>query len=129
MTKREILVNQIQTPDGFMLKSKSPIECDVYIDTFNRKKYIVSGGIDAVERYGANDYIEKTIYKDDPIEEVRESFTWGSYGRQETEPLHFIKLKDLTTEHIDNIILTQTHVPKSIIDIFIAELDYRTHND
>ena len=37
-------------------------------------------------------------------EEFRGIFEWGTYGKNGDEPLRFIKLKDISDNHLDNII-------------------------
>lgn len=123
----QIMKNMIETPDGTFLVSMSQNNCDSYIDE-NGKKYIVSGGLFELERYGAEDYIERSLYNDSDIELLREHITWGSYGKTGREPLKKIKIKDLEIEHIDNIILTQHQIGDVMTDIFIRELGYRVTN-
>lgn len=39
-----------------------------------------------------------------PHEEFRGIFEWGTYGKNGDEPLRYIKLKDISDNHLDNII-------------------------
>lgn len=68
-----------------------------------------------------------------PHEEYREIFQWGTYGKNGDEPLRFIKLKDISDNHLDNIInhLTETHglgVGRTL-DLMHIERGYRLVND
>lgn len=55
-------------------------------------------------------------------EEVREEFSWGSFGTNGEEKLKRTLLKDLNSDHIFNIIMTQPHVD---CNMFTTELYYR----
>ena len=61
-------------------------------------------------------------------EEVRKTYRWGSYGEQGDDPMSVNLLKDLSTNHIFNILRTQclemrTHT------MFVAELCYRIEGE
>lgn len=60
------------------------------------------------------------------FEKVRETFEWGSYGPKGDQPKHYIKLKDMTTEHLQAILDTQHHIKHSYVEEwFKLELEYR----
>ena len=55
---------------------------------------------------------------------LREEFRWGSFGKRGDELMRITYLKDLTTNHIYNILRTQA-LPKEQQDMFVLELCYR----
>lgn len=57
-------------------------------------------------------------------EEHRESFIWGSYGKKQEEELQTNKLKNLSTNHIYNILRTQL-LEREVYEGFVMELCYR----
>lgn len=66
-----------------------------------------------------------------PHEEFREIFEWGTYGKNGNEPLRFIKLKDISDNHLDNII---THLISNgtigrALDLMHIERGYRGVNN
>ena len=64
------------------------------------------------------------------FEQVRETFTWGSYGKNGKGPKKQILLKDLEEDHLKNILKTQYHIRGTITENFIKlELEYREQND
>jgi hypothetical protein len=65
------------------------------------------------------------VYIEDGIEKVREVLTWGTYGITGTEPLHYLVLKDMETDHIENILATQRRIHPNYRDAFNMELEYR----
>jgi hypothetical protein len=59
---------------------------------------------------------------------LRENFRWGSFGRNGDEPKQVRFIKDLTPDHIFNILKTQTHLNKEQREMFVEELVYRLEN-
>ena len=97
-------------------------------------KVSVDGGLDYLRRIGNysayNDLSEVTTEEDnDWFQQVREHFTWGTRGKSGVEPMQRVLLKDLTTEHIENILDTQWHIKGTDIETwFKMELKYRKGN-
>ena len=58
-------------------------------------------------------------------EEVREVFTWGSYGKRGDEPLTVRPLKELSPDHIGSILRTQHQLSEERRMMFINELVWR----
>ena len=89
------------------------------------------GGKDYMRRIGNpedyTDVSEVTSQEDEGwFEKVRETFTWGSRGKLGNEPLRRILLKDLTDEHLSNIISTQYHIRGTRVErYFIQEMKFR----
>ena len=57
-------------------------------------------------------------------EKVRNKFTWGSYGKSQELELQINLLKNLSDNHIFNILRTQ-NIDRSTSLMFITELCYR----
>ena len=72
-------------------------------------------------------YEELSVYSNDPHKLIREAFKWGTRGKDGKQPLTYVPLKDLTTEHIDAILETQTHIQEYIRKIFLDELEFRNN--
>jgi hypothetical protein len=57
---------------------------------------------------------------------IREEFCWGSRGVKCNQPLKYITLKDMTTDHIEAILRTQDHIKgAATFSFFMNELEYR----
>lgn len=124
-----IIANRIRTPDGTILESHHRHDYKTYVDE-NGETYMVDGGLAYLRRnVNKQPYEELSVYVEDGHEKIRENMSWGSYGPNGDQPLKRILLKDLTTDHINAIIETQTHLPKERIDIFKEELKYRGASD
>ena len=123
----KIVANRIRTPDGTILESKHRHDYVTHTDA-NGKEYMVDGGLDYLRRIVHDDapYEELSIYSDAPHTEIREVFCWGTRGVDGRQPLTFKLLKDLTTDHIEAILETQTHISDYIRKIFSDELKFRT---
>ena len=61
-------------------------------------------------------------------EVIRGVFRWGSFGRDGDEEKLVRYLRDLSPDHIFNILKTQTHLAEHQREMFIEELVYRLEN-
>ena len=124
---KKIIVNAIKTPDGTVIESRYRHDYVTHVDK-NGFSYSVDGGTSYLKRAYTPDappYTEMSIFEGDSHYITRGSFSWGNYGKEGDEPLHYIFLKDLTSEHIKNILRTQTHIPAYIRQVFKDEMSFR----
>lgn len=126
MSEARIVCNRIRTPDGTILESMHRHDYVTYIDA-NGKEYMVDGGLEYLRRNIHDDapYQELSVYSDAPHDLISEVFKWGTRGKDGKQPLTYVPLKDLTTNHIEAILETQTHISAHIRKIFLDELDFR----
>ena len=126
MSDEKIVANRIRTPDGTILESMHRHDYVTYTDA-NGKEYMVDGGLDYLRRNVHDDapYQELSVYADDPHELIREVFKWGTRGKDGNQPLKYVPLKDLTSDHIEAILETQAHISGHIQNIFLDELSFR----
>ena len=125
----ELLVNAITTPDGTYLESRHRHDYQKYEDTVSGELYVIDGGLEYTRRsVNKNPAICSCVYSNDPHEVIREAFKWGTYGRDADQPMKLVLLKDLTPDHIFNII--EFCKPQGALRAaFFAELKYRLdHN-
>lgn len=122
---RRLIHNSIRTPDGTILVSRDVHDYKTYTDK-NGHEYMVDGGRDYLRRNVVKEapHTELSLYTDAPHEEIREVFTWGTYGKNGDEPFHLVLLKDMTDNHIKTILDTQ-HISDYMIELFGDELEYR----
>lgn len=154
--EREILVNQIRTPDGTLLISHHRHDYKTYVDK-NGLQYMVDGGDDYLRRnihtviprnwffnliqmiagwFGRElrdvvAYEELSLYTDDPIEVLRMYVHRGGRGINGDEPLKYVLVKDMSNDWIENVIeYEEDYRPDNkFLPVFIAELKYRAQND
>jgi len=121
-----LVYNAIKTPDGTVLESSHRHDYQVYTDTVSGETYMIDGGLD-YQRGSVNKIPAEilSVYIEDGIEKVREVLSWGTYGITGTEPLHHLVLKDMETDHIENILATQRRIHPNYRDAFNMELEYR----
>ena len=126
MSDEKIVANRIRTPDGTILESMHRHDYVTYTDA-NGLEYMVDGGLDYLRRNLHDDapYEELSVYADDPHELIREVFKWGTRGKDGNQPLKYVPLKDLTSDHIEAILETQAHISGHIQNIFLDELSFR----
>ena len=120
------LANRIRTPDGTILESMHRHDYVTYIDA-NGKEYMVDGGLDYLRRNIHDDapYTELSVLSTDEHSVIREVFKWGTYGIDGKQPLKYLILKDMSWDHIEAILETQTQLRDHVRQVFVNELDYR----
>ena len=129
MEQPSIISNKIRTPDGTVIESMHRHDYVSHTDK-NGYVYSVDGGKSYLKRSyspGAPAAQEASVYSNEPHELIRESFKWGTRGIDGNDPLTWICLSEMTTEHIDAVLETQTlldHISK----IFNDELVFREEN-
>ena len=127
--ERELLHNSIQCPDGTILVSRHQHDFVEHKQDDGRE-YFLDGGL-AYSRigYSDNDYIDLCIYTDQPHEEIREGFEWGSSFDKDMNRLpatEYIKLKDITNDHLESIFkLLSNSDGGKIMDVILNEMQYR----
>ena len=119
----KLIRNALQTPDGTLLESRSRHDYKTHVDA-NGKTYMIDGGLDYVRCSANGDEIHLSVFDDDPFDKVREAATWGTYGIKGDQPLSYIKLCDMETEHIKSVVRVCNVYPqlKSVME---KELDHR----
>lgn len=97
--------NAIQTPDGTILVSYSTHDYKVHIDTESHERYIVDGGLSYARR-SVNHIPAKdlSVRLDADIQEIREVFSWGTYGKNGDEEYKRVLLKDTSNAHLEAIV-------------------------
>ena len=91
------------------------------------KTFVDGGVLGYYTRIGGDNYTNTSVScsKDD-IACIREHITWGTRGMTGKDKLKRVLIKDLTTEHIEDILETQLGLSEVLKSIFKMELDYRT---
>lgn len=127
MKQKIWFTNKIQTPDGTVLESTHIHDYKTHKDEVSGEVYMTDG-LGAYVRRTVNivPYVDLSVTTESSHEEIREVFTWGTYGKDGNQPRTEVKLKDMQTEHIEAILLTQKHIFGTYVeDLFINELEYR----
>lgn len=123
----KIIRNSIMCPDKTILESKHRHDFQDHTDSITGEYLFVDGGLDYFR--GSINKVEPTylhVTTEDPFEVQRDAFTWGTYGKNGDEPKHYIKLKDMTNEHIQAILETQRFIKGTYVEeLFEQELTYR----
>jgi hypothetical protein len=121
----QIVANRIKTPDGTILQSYHRHDYKTYTDK-NGKEYMVDGGLDYTRRFVHDDapYIDLSLKMNDSFVEIREAFHWGTRGEDGKQPLTWVPLADMTTEHIFAI-QDNCKLEPWVKELFDKELEYR----
>ena len=126
----KIIANRIKTPDGTILQSFHRYDYKSYTDK-NGLTYMVDGGNDCMRRTVHMDapYDDMTVYIDDPFQEIREAFHWGTRGKDGKQPLKWKPLCKLADDHLAAIIETQTQISEELLNIFKQEVEWRKQHE
>lgn len=101
---KTIIRNSIKTPDGTEIVSATRHDFVSHTDA-NGKTYSVDGGKAYLRRVGDyEDCTETSVYLYHGHAIVRDVFTWGTRGKDGSQALERVKLKDMDTAHIQAII-------------------------
>lgn len=95
--EKVIILNQIKTPDGTILRSMHRHDYVTYTDA-NGLEYMVDGGCDYLRRicHDGAPYEELTVYSDAPFEVIRESFHRGGRGKDGQQPLTWVPMSKMS---------------------------------
>jgi hypothetical protein len=87
---------------------------------------MVDGGMEYLRRSIGQTvpYEELSLFEDDPHEDIREEFEWGTYGPTGTDDLRYVRLCDMSDDHIEAVLETQ-NLRQCVRDLFNFELAYR----
>jgi hypothetical protein len=123
-----ILSNCIVTPDGTKLQSFHRHDYKEYVDK-NGETYMVDGGFDYLRRnINTIPAIECSVYSTSKHATIRQTFCWGTRGKDGKSPLQWKPIQTLELSHIEAILETQLHIKPHIRTVFENELAYRINS-
>ena len=106
--KGDLVLNRIKTPDGTILTSYSQHDYKTHDDN-NGETYMVDGGTAYVRRsINIEPYQSLDVYSTAPFDVLREAYYWGTYGINGDQPLSYVALADMDTDHIKAVLRTQS---------------------
>ena len=102
--KPTYVINAIRTPDGTVLRSSYRHDFKSHLDA-NGEEYMVDGGLDYLRRNDNREpFVELSVLSSEPFETIRAAMVWGTYGKGGKGKLNWIKLCEMSNDHIDNVI-------------------------
>ncbi len=115
-------------------------KCNDIIISHDRHDYVsctcraiaVDGGTSYLRRSfkDRNDIIEMSVYSDSPFNIIRESLYRGGRGKDGTEELKYVLLKDMSNQWVKNTIDYNININFSKgNEYYIQELNFRLEND
>jgi hypothetical protein len=122
-----LVYNAIRTPDGTVLESTHRHDYKAYLDK-NGKEYMVDGGLEYIRRniHNSAPYEELSVCLEDGQDKVRDVVKWGTYGIDGNQPLTYILLKDMNTEHIRACLENVPRMQPAYKEAFKEELKLRS---
>ena len=127
MTDKYLLIrNALRTPDGTVLQSRHRHDYVTHTDA-NGKTYMLDGGLAYVRCSANGDEEHLIVTLEDTHEVIREACDWGTYGINGDQPLAYIKLCDMTTDHIEAVLKNVPSINAGIKIAFETELEFRSN--
>jgi hypothetical protein len=93
----KIILNQIRTPDGTIIRSMHRHDYVTHKDK-NGLEYMVDGGSDYLRRnfHEEAPYEELSVYDNAPFEVIRQSFHRGGRGKDGKQPLTWVPISEMS---------------------------------
>jgi len=102
--KKHLILSQIQTPDGTILKSMHVHDYVTHLDV-NGETYVLDGGNEYQKYTITNEpFKDLSIYSDAPYEIIRENYHRGGRGKDGLQPLTWVPLSKMSNEWVKNCI-------------------------
>ena len=122
---RIVVYNAIKTPDGTVLISRHRHDYVTYVDSITKETYMTDGGTGSYVRRSVNvtPADDLSVYADDAFELVRTVAVRGSRGVDGNEPLNWIKICDMTDDHLQAVL--DYGGEKWHLDIIKKEIEWR----
>lgn len=120
----KVIAHLMRTPDGTILRSYHVHDYVTYTDK-NGKQYMIDGGAEYCRRSANGDEMMITISTDNSFDIIRKYFCWGTRGKDGKQPIKYVALMSLESDHIQAILDTQKHITKEVRNLFETELEYR----
>ena len=120
----DIIYSAMRTPDGTVIESRHRHDYVTHKDA-NGKTYMLDGGLDYVRASANGDEEFISVTLEDGHDKVREYLTWGTRGVNGDQPLRYVKLKDMDTDHIQACLDTQFQMRPAYRTAMENELEYR----
>ena len=126
--ERQLILSQIQTPDGTILRSMYNHDYVTHLDK-NGEQYMLDGG-NEYQRYNIckEPFKDLSIWSDDPFEIIRENYYRGGRGKNGDEPLKWVKLSEMSNSWVEACIAynDERGLSKSLMNyLYCKELRYR----
>jgi hypothetical protein len=65
---------------------------------------MVDGGLEYLRRSANDDQINLDLYDDEPHDVQRDVVLWGTYGKNADQPLSYISVAEMETEHLKAVL-------------------------
>ena len=109
---RMLIRNGIRTPDGTEIFSQHRHDYVSHLDK-NGETYIVDGGISYLKRGGPINYKDLSVHLGEvTLEAAAKIATWGTRGKNGDEPLKYIPISEMSLDHLEAVLATQTPAPQ-----------------
>ena len=126
--ERQLILSQIQTPDGTMLRSMYVHDYVTHLDK-NGETYMLDGG-NEYQRYNIckEPFKDLSIWSDAPFEIIRENYHRGGRGKKGDEPLKWVPMSEMSDSWLEACVKynDERGMGKSFANyMYLKEIKYR----
>lgn len=131
--ERKLIVSQIRTPDGTILRSNHRHDYVTHTDA-NGLKYMLDGGTD-YQRYIIQEdapFEDISIYSDSPFEEIRKYYCRGGRGKNNDKPLKWVPISEMSNSWLEACIpynIERGFDASFATSMYRKELEFREANN
>lgn len=126
--EKRLILSQIQTPDGTILRSMHVHDYVTHLDK-NGEEYMLDGG-NEYQRYNTckEPFKDLSIWSDAPYEVIRENYHRGGRGKNGDESLKWVPMSEMSDEWLKACIEynDERGLSKSFMNyMYLKEIKYR----
>jgi len=125
MKDKRLILNKWRTPDGTILISQNRHDFINHTDKKTGQRYFIDGGLEYCRYSNPDGKMENlSVYDNEPHEILRDVCLWGTYGKEGKDPLKYIKVSEMTTDHLKAVLKTNNLYPQ-IVGVMSKEVSER----
>lgn len=129
--EKRLILSQIQTPDGTILRSYHVHDYVTHLDK-NGETYMLDGG-NEYQRYNICEepFKDLSIWSDAPYEIIRKNYHRGGRGKNNNEPLKWVPMNEMSNEWLKACVKynNELGMNKSYANyLYNKEIQYRRDN-
>lgn len=127
--RKRWIYSAIKTPDGTILESRHRHDYVTHEDSLTGETYVLDGGTEyfrsSINNVAATNL---SVFLEDGHDKVRDVLKWGTRGKNGDQPIRYVTVSKMTTDHIESCLLTQNAMHPYYVVAFVNELKMRDKN-